>query len=553
MVPSVSVLLALVVALVVSATTAAAQSASATLGSGGGSSSSTEADADAMLETAQRGLEDRAREVIETRRAGEPAADLAPGELDRLIASSRERLRERAAAELHPLRLDGFLSRSEATSAIGRVAQEEWLALYEAIDARFAGHPPPPRRDEAGTLWEHAIATGRYLLVDRNGAASYGMLLAAVVLGVLLAWACSRGLGALQSAMSDRGHPTLCELIGGVPGPPYAMLAVVGLAVGLRSFWIPRSMQRGLDFALDLAFAVAALWLAWSVVNVLSQSVGWLLRRTHDEPDRQASLLIRKLMQFALLVVFALVAAELLFGVELESVLVGVGLLGLAVTLAAQDSLKNLFGSLTIVLERPFKVGDLVEFQDRMGTVEDIGFRSTRLREFDGHLVTIPNADIVNEPVQNIDARPWIRRRFRIGLRYDTPPRDVQRAIDILREILGGRDDEPEAMRTHVVFEGFGESTLDLLVQYCVEPGEYWAALERGSELHLEILRRFDEAGIDFAFPTRTAVLEQDPVRPLPALRGERETTGDRASRARDAADAGAGDGERDSGAADGD
>jgi MscS family membrane protein len=292
---------------------------------------------------------------------------------------------------------------------------------------------------------------------------------------------------------------------------------VTGVAVGVQRFWLPRGTEEMLWLGIKLAFIAALLWLTWSVVSLVAQGLGWLLKRTYREPDQQTVAVIRRSLHLIQLVIFAIIVAEVIFGVQIESVLIGVGLLGLAVTLAAQDSLKNLFGSLTIVFDRPFKVGDLIDFKGYFGTVEDIGFRSTKVREFDGHLVTIPNAEIVREAVQNIGARPWIRRRFRIGLRYDADADQVKKAIAILNDVLSGRDDEPDEMGTHVVFEGFGESTLNLLVQYCVEPGEYWDALERGSELNLEIVNRFNEAGIEFAFPTRTAVLETDDGR-MPAI-----------------------------------
>ncbi len=451
------------------------------------------------------------------RRAQTLSAD---GEFDSLIESRAAALRNTILAELQPLRMDGFLDRKEASQKIGAVCEASWLSLEEAVEAQQSGYRIPPRPTDYESNGAYIRDMVRYAAVERNALLDYLVLIGSITSGVILAWLGSRLLGRFRTMARDRDYDTVGSLIAGVRGPLYVTLALAGVAVGVTRFWLPRATEQVIWQVLALAFLAATLWLAWTLASLAARALGWMLRTTYREPDDEAVALIRKCLHLAVLAVFAVIAAEVVFGVELRNVLIGLGVIGLAITLAAQDSLKNLFGSLTIVMDRPFHIGDLIKFKGYFGRVEDIGFRSTQLRELDGHLVTIPNAEIVREPVENIDARPWVRRRYRIQLRYDSSPAKLREAMSILEDVLSGREDEPDAMKTHIVFEGFGESTLNLLVQYCITPGDYWDALERASELHLEILDRFNEAGVEFAFPTRTALLETDDAR-LPRLDAE--------------------------------
>lgn len=476
--------------------------------SSGGSGPGEAADFQSMRTTAIRSFRDRGTRFINDR--AERSRGATGDELRELLEERSSALEQEITERTDPLRADGLLSRAEAVGAIGEASEAAWLSFTEAVEANLRGLRAPPQRSEFERSIPFAIDMTRYIAIERNGPLDYIGLLGSIAVGILIAWGCSRLLVHIRTVLEEREYAMLPSLVNGVRGPLYFTLALAGIAVGLEGFWLPRATETVIWIGLKLAFIVASLWLVFSLVNLGAQGIGWTLKTTYREPDKQTVSVIRRSLHLLVLAIYSLIIAEVVFGVELQSVLIGVGLLGLAVTLAAQDSLKNLFGSLTLVIDRPFRVGDLIEFKGYFGTVEDIGFRSTKLRELDGHLVTIPNAELVREAVENVDARPWVRRRFRLGIRYDTPPDKVREAVEILTEILASQADTTGEMAPHVVFEGFGDYSLNLLVQYCVEPGEYWDAMEKGSDLHIEILDRFNEAGIEFAFPTQTAVLETD-------------------------------------------
>jgi len=179
----------------------------------------------------------------------------------------------------------------------------------------------------------------------------------------------------------------------------------------------------------------------------------------------------------------------------------------LAVSLAAQDSLKNLFGSITIIMDRSFKIGERIICSGCDGVIEDIGLRTTRVRTAGGHIISIPNANIVNSPIENVSRRPGIRRNFTLALKPDTPAEKVKLALKIVNDILAERDiREPihptiygKITSPQVVFSEYKTNCLILEVTYWFAPpnnDEYSANAEK---INLRILEEFNRAGINLA------------------------------------------------------
>jgi len=207
--------------------------------------------------------------------------------------------------------------------------------------------------------------------------------------------------------------------------------------------------------------------------------------------------------------------AQVVSDKPVSSILAGLGIGGLAFALAAQDSLKHLFGSVVIFADRPFEVGDRLVVDGHDGPVEEVGFRSTRLRTLDGHLVTIPNGELVNKSIKNISKRPYIRRLCNFTITYDTPPDKVERAVAIIKELLDNHEGMHPDFPPRVYFNDFNSASLNLFVIYWYHPPAYWDFLAFGERFNLAVFRRFGEEGIDFAFPTQTLYLAGDEKRPL--------------------------------------
>jgi MscS family membrane protein len=205
-------------------------------------------------------------------------------------------------------------------------------------------------------------------------------------------------------------------------------------------------------------------------------------------------------------------------GFPTYSVLAGLGVGGFAVALAARDSLANLLGSMLIMIEKPFRVGHYIKVSGGEGTVEDVGFRSTRIRTPDNSLISIPNNTVVNTTVENLSLRAMRRHRFLIQVTYDTPRAKLEALVAEVKQLIA---DHLLTNKTNfnVRFNDFGESSLNILVYFYLEVTDYAAELEAREEILLRIMDLAAGLGIDFAFPTRTLVIERPPETDLPRSR----------------------------------
>jgi MscS family membrane protein len=189
--------------------------------------------------------------------------------------------------------------------------------------------------------------------------------------------------------------------------------------------------------------------------------------------------------------------------VDISSLLTGLGLGGLAFALAAQDTVKNLFGSLTVLLDKPFNVGDWVKIGDLEGTVEEVGFRTTRIRTFYNSLITMPNANLISTAVDNLGARTYRRWKTMLSLTYDTPPEKFEEFCEGIRELVRKHPDTRKDY-FHVYANEFGAASLDVLVYVFFRTPGWGEELGARHTLFLDILRLARDLGVEFAFPTQT-------------------------------------------------
>ena len=206
---------------------------------------------------------------------------------------------------------------------------------------------------------------------------------------------------------------------------------------------------------------------------------------------------------WALVVVIGL--SEL--GYDVNGLVAGLGLGGLTVALAAQDSAANFFAGRVLQFERPLEVGDYITYGELSGTVEAIDFRATRLRTMADTVITVPNSTLCAQPITN-----WTRMRsrlvrFTVGLRYDTAPQTVERILAEIADML--RQNKAILPKTvHVNLEKFGDSSLDVLVRYCIGEPDFEHQFVVNQEVNLAILRIVHDCGSDFAFPSRSLYVE---------------------------------------------
>ena len=187
-------------------------------------------------------------------------------------------------------------------------------------------------------------------------------------------------------------------------------------------------------------------------------------------------------------------------GYDVAALIAGLGLGGLAIAMAAKDTIANLFGGFTIITDKPFTLSDRIQVKGFDGNVQEIGIRSTRIKTFDGRDVIIPNATIANDVVVNVSTEPHRRVILNLGMTYDTNHNAMEIAMAILKEIVAENDNLEE--KTIVSFNKFNDFSLNILFIYYIIKGR--DIMQTQTDMNLEILKRFNAEKLEFAFPTQT-------------------------------------------------
>lgn len=278
---------------------------------------------------------------------------------------------------------------------------------------------------------------------------------------------------------------------------------------------LPVALNRISEHLIGLLATLAVVVFLYRLVDLVVHELSRVAQREDNLLDQTFVQMIRYFSRLIVVVVGAIYLIKALSGKPMSALLAGLGIGGLAVALAAQDTLKNFFGSIMIMLDKPFNVGQRVTVEGYDGIVEDIGFRSTRVRTLTGHLVTIPNEKMASSNIENIGRRPSIRRLTNITITYDTPPDKVEKAVEIIRGILENHEGMHPDFLPRAYFNEFNDASLNILMIYWYHPPDYWKFVEFNERINLEIMRAFEAEGIEFAFPTTTTYLAHDDRRPL--------------------------------------
>jgi MscS family membrane protein len=290
---------------------------------------------------------------------------------------------------------------------------------------------------------------------------------------------------------------------------------VIGLRVGIVPLSLSETIASVFQTAIAVLFVFAIGRLGYSMVDVVDSRMRDLAINQKSSVSDMLAFFVSRMLRITIVILVLLQVVTILIGKPLTSVIAGLGIGGLAFALAAQDTLKNFFGSLALFTDKPFQIGERVVIDGHDGPVEDVGLRSTRIRTLDGHLVTIPNGELARMTIQNIGKRPYIRRLFNIGITYDTTPEKVERALEIIKDILKNHEGMDPEFPPRVFFNEFNSNSLNILVIYWYHPPDYWDFMRFSEKVNFEILNRFNSKGIDFAFPTQTLYLAGDEEHPL--------------------------------------
>jgi MscS family membrane protein len=293
---------------------------------------------------------------------------------------------------------------------------------------------------------------------------------------------------------------------------PLALMA----AAGFWYLWIHYLKLEGLAFALvngliQLVFGVAITWAAYRCANVLGNQLKLLAEKTESQLDNQLVPFVDKAIKICVVLLGALLVLQNM-GINVFSLLAGLGLGGLAFALAARDTAANLFGSIMILTDRPFKVGDWVKVGEVEGTVEEVGFRSTRVRTFYNSLITVPNANMATAQIDNLGARQYRRTSTTLDITYDTPKEKIVAFTQGIRQIIV---EHPISRKDliHVYFSAYGSASLKIMVYFFLITNDWGEELKSREQILLQIFDLAHELDVEFAFPTQTLYLKEgDPL-----------------------------------------
>jgi len=315
-----------------------------------------------------------------------------------------------------------------------------------------------------------------------------------------------------------KGEKPLGLVFKAIANPAY----VVVFAIGLLFCKLPLVFndETGIRIALSATWttiarvvgAIAVAYALYKLVDVIEYYLTRLVSRTETKLDDMLVPAIRKALRVTIAIVAILLISENILGTNVKSLLLSAGVGGIAVALAAKDTIANFFGSITIFADRPFQMGDTLKIDDDWGSVEEVGFRSTKVRSFYGHLLTIPNSNMANSKIENVSKRPFIRRTSNITITYDSGHSKAVKAVEIIKDVLAevpevsGDAERPP----RVYFSEFNDWALNIYMSYWVQPPDFWLYYEVNERVNLEIMKRFEADEIEFAFPSQTLYVKKD-------------------------------------------
>jgi MscS family membrane protein len=257
-----------------------------------------------------------------------------------------------------------------------------------------------------------------------------------------------------------------------------------------------------------LVFSFIALYFVFRIIDIIGYYLYRLAKKSRSTLDDQLVPLLVKSLRILVVTLGVLFILQN-FGYNITTLLAGLGLGGLAFALAAQDTVSNLFGSFTIFSERPFQLGDWIRVGDFEGTVEEIGFRSTRVRRFDQALITVPNSQFIKGGVINYSAMKKRRITFDLGLSYETSASQIKQVVAGIKKIIE-EDDRFEHSFYRVKFSEFGAYSLNIFI-YCFTKTTVWDEyLTVREEFNLKIMHLLEELGVEIAFPSQTIYLRDN-------------------------------------------
>lgn len=295
------------------------------------------------------------------------------------------------------------------------------------------------------------------------------------------------------------------------------------LTVLIPVLQLPITFSKYLMLFLHIAQPIYVIMMLYRLVDFFGEYMESLAEKTEGTLDDQLVPLLRKALR-VFVVIIGIVWVLQVMNFDITTLLAGISIGGLAFALAAQDTIKNLFGSFTIFVDKPFQMGDWINGSGFDGTVEEVGFRTTRIRTFYNSVISIPNGKLADMAIDNYGMRVYRRYMTYIGVQYDTPPDLIRAFVEGLKKIV---ENHPATRKegNHIYVNQFSASSIDILFYIFFKVPDWGKELEGREDIILSIIELAEELGVQFAFPTQTLHVENLPGQPSLSAKYETDLT----------------------------
>lgn len=327
---------------------------------------------------------------------------------------------------------------------------------------------------------------------------SLSIIVGAVVVGKIIYWFLSKILKRFTQKSKTKLDDILIDMM---EEPLVVVVVLIGISYGLNRLTFTDGMDAFVAHSMHAAVILTVTWMIVRLLDALiEQYIVPMAAQSETDLDDMILPVVRKAVRVMIWILGMIVALNNA-GIEIGPLIAGLGIGGLALAMAAKDTVANFFGGFTIFTDKPFKVGDRIKVGDFDGSIYEVGLRSSRMRTLEGRMVTIPNARIADSMIENVSEEPTRKVVNKLGLVYDVNADQIRQAIDLLKSIAA---DASAHIDDNVIvgFTGFGDSALEILFIYYIKSGEDIIGVQ--TDINLNIMEQFAANKLDFAYPSQT-------------------------------------------------
>ena len=298
------------------------------------------------------------------------------------------------------------------------------------------------------------------------------------------------------------------RIVEAIQKPIELLIVVIGAFLASSVIQFDPAASNFINHVLRSLIVFSFFWGTYRVSEQMAEIFAALANKSETKIDDVLSSFLKNALK-VVIIVFGIITIIQEWGYDINGLIAGLGLGGLAFALAAQDTVGNLFGSIAVMIDKTFTIGDWIQASGVEGTVEEIGFRVTKIRQFDQGLVSVPNSVMSNGPIVNFSKRGKRRITFQLGVEYRTTRSQIEKTVLDLKNMLENHNEIHEET-VFVFFDNFGNSSLNIFIYFFTKTTVWEEHLRAKEDINLKIISILEENGVSCAFPSTSLYIEED-------------------------------------------